>query len=113
MNKHTPGPWTGAGPSFGDPLPRYTTEIVTEWEGDDDDVICICELPFSHYDDENEANARLIAAAPDLLAAMQGLLRGIFDGPDEANAAMLIAKARDAINKATGEIEHVRIQGKN
>lgn len=47
--------------------------------------------------------ARLIAAAPELLAALQGLLRGIFDGPDEANAAMLIAKARDAVNKATGE----------
>lgn len=45
---------------------------------------------------------RLIAAAPDLLAALQGLLRGIFDGPDEANAAMLVAKARDAVNKATG-----------
>jgi len=48
-----------------------------------------------------EEDARLIAAAPDLLAALQGLLRGIFDGPDEANAAMLVAKARDAINKAT------------
>jgi hypothetical protein len=46
---------------------------------------------------------RLIAAAPELLAALQGLLKGIFDGPDEANAAMLIAKARDAVNKATGE----------
>lgn len=50
-----------------------------------------------------EEDDRLIAAAPDLLAALQGLLRGIFDGPDEANAAMLIAKARDAVNKATGE----------
>jgi hypothetical protein len=50
-----------------------------------------------------EEDDRLIAAAPDLLAAMQGLLRGIFDGPDEANEAMLIAKARDAVNKATGE----------
>lgn len=45
----------------------------------------------------------LIAAAPDLLEALQGLLKGIFDGPDEANAAMLVAKARDAVNKATGE----------
>lgn len=50
-----------------------------------------------------EQDACLIAAAPDLLEALQGLLRGIFDGPDEANAAMLIAKARDAVNKATGE----------
>lgn len=50
-----------------------------------------------------EQDACLIAAAPDLLEALQGLLRGIFDGPDEANAAMLVAKARDAVNKATGE----------
>jgi hypothetical protein len=50
-----------------------------------------------------EQDARLIAAAPDLLAALQGLLRGIANGPDEANAAMLIAKARDAVDKAMGE----------
>ena len=50
-----------------------------------------------------DEDARLIAAAPDLLAALQGLLRGIANGPDEANAAMLVAKARDAVNKATGE----------
>jgi hypothetical protein len=54
-------------------------------------------------DRELMQQARLIAAAPDLLAALQGLLRGIFDGPDDANAAMLIAKARDAVNKAIGE----------
>jgi hypothetical protein len=69
--QHTPGPWIGAGPSFGDPLPRYTTTIMTEWEHQDDGYIQICELPFHHHDDENEANARLIAAAPDLLEALQ------------------------------------------
>jgi hypothetical protein len=68
--QHTPGPWIGAGPSFGDPLPRYTTSIVTEWEDDAEGCIDICELPFHHHDDENEANARLIAAAPDLLEAL-------------------------------------------
>ena len=72
---HTPGPWTGAGPSFGDPLPRYTTEIVTEWEGDEGDVISICELPFAHHDDENEANARLIAAAPELLMLVRHVVK--------------------------------------
>lgn len=44
-------------------------------------------------------------AAPELLAALQGMLRGIFDGPDDASAAMLIAKARAAIAKAKGEKE--------
>lgn len=94
MSKHTPGPWIGAGPSFGDPLPRYTTEIVTEWEGDEGDVISICEMPFHHHDDENEANARLIAAAPDLLEACKAALSD--DQP-------YIEKCRAAIAKATGE----------
>jgi sialic acid synthase SpsE len=71
MSKHTPGPWIGAGPSFGDPLPRYTTDIYTEWEDENGEVISICELPFNHHDDENEANALLIAAAPDLLEALK------------------------------------------
>lgn len=71
--RHTPGPWIGAGPSFGDPLPRYTTEIIAE-RVDGADAVSICELPFAHHDDENEANARLIASAPELLEALQALL---------------------------------------
>lgn len=71
MSKHTPGPWIGAGPSFGDPLPRYMTEIVTEWEDEDDERVLICALPFHHHDDENEANARLIEAAPEMLEDTQ------------------------------------------
>ena len=71
MSKHTPGPWIGAGPSFGLKFPKYTTEIVTEWEDGEGNVVSICELPFSEHDDENEANARLIAAAPELLKALR------------------------------------------
>ena len=98
--KHTPGPWIGAGPSFGDPLPRYTTEIVTEWEDEDGEALSICELPFHHHDDENEANARLIAAAPDLLEALKAAepyLR-------HANVAYNVyVQARAAIAKAEGQ----------
>lgn len=95
MSKHTPGPWTGAGPSFGDPLPRYTTEIVTEWEDEDGEALSICELPFHHHDDENEANARLIAAAPDLLEALQDLC-------DTLGECGMTERARAAIAKAEG-----------
>jgi hypothetical protein len=87
MNKHTPGPWKTHG------------NII---EGTDDETIAYVTT-YNTLTPKQKANVRLIAAAPDLLAALQGLLRGIFDGPDEANAAMLIAKARDAVNKATGE----------
>ena len=61
LEQATPGPWIGAGPSFGDPLPRYTTSMVTEWE-DEDGYRTICEFGYAHHDEENEANAALIAA---------------------------------------------------
>lgn len=98
--KHTPGPWIGAGPSFGDPLPRYTTEIVTEWEDEDDQRPMICTLPFRHYDHENEANARLIAAAPELLEALEALQPYVLHLPDGAPIKETI---RAAIAKAKGE----------
>ena len=99
--QHTPGPWIGAGPSFGDQFPRYTTEITTEDEPYGDGHIQICELPFHHHDEENEANARLIAAAPDLLEALKEMLDSHEDactGYGEGAAD----KARSAIAKATG-----------
>lgn len=94
--QHTPGPWIGAGPSFGDPLPRYTTEIITEYEVDDGEARSICELPLAHHDDENEANARLIASAPELLEALQVIAAGNTD-PD-----VMVDIARAAIAKVEG-----------
>ena len=89
MNKHTPGPWLRIGTDVGNEnWPIATMSIMSL---------------VNMKKEEREANARLIAAAPELLSALQGLLKGIFDGPDEANAAMLVAKACDAINKATEE----------
>jgi L-alanine-DL-glutamate epimerase-like enolase superfamily enzyme len=101
--QHTPGPWIGAGPSFGDQFPRYTTEITTEDERYGDGHIQICELPFHHHDEENEANARLIAAAPDLLEALKDIVE-FWDSivPTDAVNQMHI-NARAAIAKATGE----------
>lgn len=51
---------------------------------------------------EAEANARLIAAAPDLLAALQEYVRDFGDNEDCDSQAMA-AKARAAIAKATDE----------
>lgn len=101
--KHTPGPWIGAGPSFGDPLPRYTTEIITESEDENGEVRSICELPVAHHDDENEANAKLIAAAPELLEALK-LMRHWAEA-DQVNYTgdHPVAVARAVIAKATGE----------
>ena len=103
--QHTPGPWIGAGPSFGDQFPRYTTEITTEDERYGDGHIQICELPFHHHDEENEANARLIAAAPDLLEAAKTIMENLDGMEGEVTAGYhesIIAPLRDAIAKATG-----------
>lgn len=118
--QHTPGPWIGAGPSFGDPLPRYINEIVTVEEDEYGGVETICRLPFNTYDAENEANALLIAAAPDMLAALLLLTQAdpciAQTTDDELRAAMedmseeqevrdqarAFLAARAAIAKATG-----------
>ncbi len=54
--------------------------------------------------DTLRANARLIAAAPDLLNALDGLLDYLRDyDADYPEAAPIFGKARAAIAKATGE----------
>lgn len=89
---HTPGPWIyePQGPS-----------CATIWAGDD----CI----FDAIDAAgNEANARLIAAAPDLLATLEYvLLAADYDGALTMGTAALSPAIRDrivrSIAKATGE----------
>ena len=102
MNTHTPGPWacefheTAAGTPFG---------IVVGGKGKGglmDTVICHApdyrDEPVS-YKAFKSANARLIAAAPELLEALQECLECEFAVTDKA----AIAKARAAIAKAKKE----------
>ena len=44
----------------------------------------------------------LMDTRDELLEALKGLLSGMFDGPDESDAAALVTKARAAIAKAEG-----------
>jgi hypothetical protein len=82
-SQHTPGPWTRG--------QRGIEAHITEPE---DFYLHICSI------DPDNANARLIAAAPELLEACQGLLDMITDnrlhGPE-------VYQASDAIKKAKGE----------
>ena len=78
---HTPGPWT---------VPYYGGCIY------DKHGVRILELAdYNGYD--LVADARLIAAAPDLLAALKAMLA---DGGDIVS---VIEQAEAAIAKATGE----------
>ena len=88
--KHTPGPWTAQriDNSTGDTL--YQCHVFVE-PG-------VCGLWSPPGNTETEANAHLIAAAPDLLAVIEDILvatnlRGS-GHPLEAKAKAAIAKAK-------------------
>lgn len=92
--QHTPGPWNAlndvstwaVGAEYIDP------EDGEQYFGH------ICEVPAG------EANARLIAAAPDLLAALIELGRFISE-PDDTTHPMnkALAQAQAAVRKAEGK----------
>lgn len=87
--KHTPGPW--------EIRPSSNPKNGTAWR---DIVSTGCEFSPSYVGESLEQDARLIAAAPDLLAALEAFvarakqLNGIDTGP--------VAQASAAIAKATG-----------
>jgi len=86
--KHTPGPW-----EWGDlPGGRFTNELVVRPAGEFPHGEWIADVG-SRYDDERRANAALIAAAPDLLAAAQAALEDRLGWRREL---------RRAVEKATG-----------
>lgn len=91
--KHTPGPWFVDGVRFvrQEPAPRHV----------------ICRLPTTR----NEGDARLIAAAPDLLEALQDLTLNVNEAmstggwvptPLQSSFWAAMSDSLAAIAKATG-----------
>jgi hypothetical protein len=109
-NKHTPGPWEHGRmllpPKSKD---RRCGFVVNGPDVTDDLPTRICDLRVPRGIDgfaEGEANARLIAAAPELLSALEAMVE-MFEshitgkpGPDDA--AERWDRARDAVSKAKG-----------
>lgn len=102
IEQHTPGPWTVDSGSVWTQRPAYEdgTQYARVAYMDRD-----CEYTRPT---ERDANARLIAAAPELLEALQRILYAATAPAGAANgeAAMcehLKEAARAAIAKATGE----------
>lgn len=92
MSGHTKGPWLVELPSL---------DVIS-----DEEDVSICSVQpvdaggpkMFHHGEETRTNARLIAAAPDLLEALEGVLRVADRQTDEFDAA------RAAIAKARGEV---------
>ena len=89
--QHTPGPWALA--SLPCKSARNKLGLVA---GDRR----LCDLLV--YDDADEANARLIAAAPDLLAALEKIRDLVSDQPG-SNALAIAVIASVAVTKAECE----------
>jgi hypothetical protein len=87
MSKHTPGPWKES--------KNVMEQPVIESVRPDNDAFIICQT----FGPDKHDNARLIAAAPDLLEVLRWTARALHA---EHPAAI---KARAAIAKATGEDE--------
>lgn len=107
--KHTPGPW-----AIEDPMGAKDGLTIVqagldayEWEF----IAMVCQSDFVDGDHmgrqrfispkEQEANARLIAAAPDLLEVAKLLVSWL---DEEDGAHKLCDKARAAIRKAEGSL---------
>ena len=97
--QHTPGPWqvNTAGTSSPWPENYKVTEVYVYAPDTQDDVAICADVIDPLTQEPSEANARLIAAAPDLLAHLQHVVR-FFDQINPAD----VARYRAVIAKATG-----------
>lgn len=98
--KHTPGPWETGTQTKG------STTLVSRIETG----FAVAEMRNVHFREEAEANARLIAAAPELLEALQTFLTEYVQLVESGDAGFWnadeeekVIAARAAIAKATGK----------
>ncbi len=111
MSAHTPGPWHLV--MSDNATPHINHEHGDDWTDIADLKGRVCVMPAEIMQSFNSlANARLIVAAPDLLAALQNLLDRVKDLDDAGPAHEMwqsdglradIAASSAAIAKATGE----------
>ena len=92
-HKHTPGPWATREGFSDDTIEIYQKEATFEWPCRPNELAIV-----EAEDAEGRANARLIAAAPELLEALQDMM----SDHQQLNVATL-EFARAAIAKATGK----------
>lgn len=100
MTQHTPGPWNDNSrkPLPLDPDPEWDLACAV-WTADGEFFVCSAKGPskagkFNRLSpQERHANMRLIAAAPELLAALRRAVAGVMDPEARQLAKAAIAKA--------------------
>jgi len=100
MSKHTPGPWlinTAGSAIRGGPF-KITEIYVYAPKTQDDTAIC-ADVIDPVTQEPSEANAHLIAAAPELLYALKQMVEiaeltiGWFPTPEGADGPLIVARA--------------------
>lgn len=99
MSGHTPGPWT-----VEDGHTQRDSGGIRYWQiTDGQDAIACNQFCYAGSSPEvNAANARLIAAAPDLLAALEMMIADFADYPASERPCLAFDRARAAIARAKG-----------
>jgi hypothetical protein len=96
---HTPGPWWVDETKTIGACGVYADVVDSQGDSEGCDVICSLLAYGKHVSrEQRDANARLIAAAPDLLAACEALLASKECKPGRAWLAIhdAVKKAKDA-----------------
>lgn len=93
MFKHTPGPWV-----LGKDNTGSKKRIV--WSDDGSQIVAKCE--WGNALGNEQANARLISAAPDMLLALMRLYQVVHHGEPLEFEKVAMDAARSAIEKGTG-----------
>lgn len=115
--KHTPGPWKSYEENDGGEVKRLIFAEMPDRNSCDRET-CVCEVTpaFMSLDpewtEEDDANAALIAAAPDLLAALDRVSKSTLNGFTYCPACQYVADAGHAagcylaaaIARATGGV---------
>ena len=98
MKKHTPGPWFDAGSD------TYFPDQTNIKANSGTESFYVAAVIGGLSEDEHKANVSLIAAAPDLLEALQDVVNSVARCTSGDVCQMSdFSSARAAIAKATGE----------
>ena len=90
MSDHTPGPWKAD-------ITMFDARVVTDENPKNNLVICVMPGWMPKFSDEEHANARLIAAAPDLYACCKDFVEKVESG--RARSKDSYAKMKAALSR--------------